>query len=166
MLSDHPDIGRMSSAAHPGGPAAYAARLLADMAGTPPIAMHFGVWQGEAPELVGLTSLKKLTVQDGSAELSYWIGRAHQRQGLASAAAALTLRHGFEALGLRRIDAHVLRHRAVLGDDLRGGNLGSEKILHGLGFVRAARPDMPVEGRFAESSPGGVWRFYELARAG
>lgn len=59
------------------------------------------------------------------AELSYDLAREHWGQGLVPEAARALLRHGFEKMGLNRIQAHVLPEAAP-----------SAKVLEKLGFLR------------------------------
>lgn len=59
--------------------------------------------------LVGAVGLR-LSLHGRSAELGYWIGRPYWGQGFATEAAAAILRHGFVALGLRRVTATTLGH--------------------------------------------------------
>ena len=59
-------------------------------------------------ELVGAVSLSELDRDSGQATLGYWIGAAHARQGLMSAAIELALGFGRRELGVRRVAAYVL----------------------------------------------------------
>ncbi len=81
-----------------------------------------------AEEAVGMVSL---WLEDGDvskAELGYWLDPAHQRNGYASEAATLLVDHGFEQLGLHRIEARVFEF-----------NEPSQKLLERLGFEQEGR---------------------------
>jgi [ribosomal protein S5]-alanine N-acetyltransferase len=60
-----------------------------------------------------------------SAVLGYWVDRAHNGRGLATAATADMVRRAFEDLGLHRVEAGVLEH-----------NTGSRRVLERNGFVK------------------------------
>lgn len=60
-----------------------------------------------------------------SANLGYWVDRAHNGRGLATAATADMVRRAFDDLGLHRVSAGALEH-----------NLASRRVLERNGFVR------------------------------
>lgn len=60
-----------------------------------------------------------------SANLGYWIDHAHQGSGLVTRAAAAAIDHARDDLGLHRLEAGTLVH-----------NLGSQRVLEKLGFLR------------------------------
>jgi ribosomal-protein-alanine N-acetyltransferase len=60
-----------------------------------------------------------------SAHLGYWVGRAHNGQGVATAAVAAMLGLAFDELGLHRLQADTLVH-----------NTGSQRVLARNGFTR------------------------------
>lgn len=77
-----------------------------------------------AGALVGCVGL---TMMPGNqAELGYWIGRAHWRQGIATEAARAMVEWGFVSLGLSRIIASALTE-----------NTASQAVLRHLGFADA-----------------------------
>ncbi len=84
---------------------------------------HLGITD-TAGALVGCVGLSMMP--GNQAELGYWIGRAHWRQGIATEAARAMLDWGFDALGLTRIIASALTD-----------NLGSQAVLRHLGFADA-----------------------------
>ena len=79
-----------------------------------------------------------------SAEIGYWTGTPHARQGYAKAAVARVLRFAFDDLGLHRVSAAV-----------QEGNLPSVGLLEGVGFQREglARGYLKV---------GGQWRDHRI----
>jgi ribosomal-protein-alanine N-acetyltransferase len=78
----------------------------------------------ETGEMVGSTDLMDLhKTSRGKAELGYLLARPFWGRGLMSEAAALTARHGFEALGLTRIVAFA-----------DAENVGSCRVLEKIGM--------------------------------
>jgi RimJ/RimL family protein N-acetyltransferase len=76
-------------------------------------------------KLIGYIGLHHIDPEHGEAEISFWIGSAHEGRGLVSEACGAVIDHGFAALGLNRICAfHMTR------------NPGSERVLAKLGFQR------------------------------
>lgn len=57
--------------------------------------------------------------QHHHAELGYWLGVAHWRQGYATEAASEMLRYGFEDLGVHRIFASHFKHNPASGRILK-----------------------------------------------
>ena len=68
----------------------------------------YGIWLKEPRQLVGQLKLKNLLWDMPSAELSYFIGSAHQRQGYASEAIKAVLQEAFENLGFNRVYARII----------------------------------------------------------
>jgi ribosomal-protein-alanine N-acetyltransferase len=60
-----------------------------------------------------------------SGHLGYWVGRAHNGRGVATAAVAEVTRRAFAELGLHRLQAATLPH-----------NAGSQRVLARNGFSR------------------------------
>ena len=60
---------------------------------------------------IGLT----IVSNDQRAELGYWIGKPYWGNGYCTEAAQLVLRHGFEDLGLNRIEALHMSRNPVSG---------------------------------------------------
>lgn len=96
--------------------------------------------RGRADALIGAIALKTgdselWDVEVDDAELGYWIGRPHWRQGFASEAARLLVGDGFSRLGLARVWASC-----------NATNIGSMCVQEGLG-MRLVRivPDYTVE---------------------
>lgn len=78
--------------------------------------------------LVGLIGLHDVTRTHlawrmDRAELGYWIGPAHQGQGLVTEAARALLRHAFAELGLHKVIVGCLRE-----------NVASRRVIEKLGF--------------------------------
>lgn len=90
-------------------------------------------------------------VDDDTAGLGYWLGRAHWGQGFATEAAAAVLRF-IATLGVRRVEA-----------DTYVGNPASVRVLEKVGFVYrdTIDEDQPVRGgvraidRFVWTAPAG-----------
>jgi RimJ/RimL family protein N-acetyltransferase len=75
--------------------------------------------------LIGALTLFSLHVEQLRAEIGYSLSPEHQGRGLAAEALRCALAHGFDQLGLRRIEA-----------DIDPRNEPSWRLLEGLGFVR------------------------------
>lgn len=73
----------------------------------------FGLFDAECGELLGCVGLSQINRLHRSANLGYWIGAAHQGQGLAARAAALVATFGFRTLGLVRIEIVVAPENAA-----------------------------------------------------
>jgi RimJ/RimL family protein N-acetyltransferase len=84
--------------------------------------LNYAITRAEDGELLGSVSL--MHIDRGEAELGYWVGVPFWGRGIATAAARQLVRHGFDALGLRRIHARVLSR-----------NPASRRVLLSLGFV-------------------------------
>ena len=78
--------------------------------------------------LVGGAGLHHLDPENGRAELGYWIGREHRRQGYAAEAAGALTSFAFRRLGFHRVEARIFP-----------GNVGSAGVLGSLGFRREGR---------------------------
>lgn len=83
--------------------------------------LAYAVTLAEDGELVGSMSL--MHINEGEAELGYWVGVPYWGRGIATASARCLVEHGFEVLGLRRIHARVLTR-----------NSASARVLSRLGF--------------------------------
>jgi [ribosomal protein S5]-alanine N-acetyltransferase len=57
---------------------------------------------------LGLVSLRDLDREHACAELSFWLATGAQGRGYAAEAAAALAHHGFDALGLHRIEAYQM----------------------------------------------------------
>jgi RimJ/RimL family protein N-acetyltransferase len=75
--------------------------------------------------LVGAVGLHHIEAAHAKAELGYWVGKSHWRQGYATEAAEAVVRYGFEQLHLERIHARFMTH-----------NPASGRVLEKLGFMR------------------------------
>jgi [ribosomal protein S5]-alanine N-acetyltransferase len=120
---------------------------------TPRTAINFAVRDGAS--IAGMVTLKTLDSADGSAEVSFWVGRAFRGRGVAREAARLAMAHAFDVLQAPSVHAHVLKT----------SNPASLKTLQRLGFVAdLGRADVPTEGRFAARYPGDAWTFLRCKR--
>lgn len=63
----------------------------------------------------------------GVAEIGFWLGSKYWGKGLATAAVQAIEKHGFQTLGLRRLEAYVMEV-----------NIASARVLEKRGFVREA----------------------------
>lgn len=86
----------------------------------------FAVCLGEGEgRLVGYAGLHHVDVDHAEAELSFWIGAAHEGRGYVREAGERLIRYAFDELGLNRVCAFHMRR-----------NAGSERVLERLGFQR------------------------------
>jgi RimJ/RimL family protein N-acetyltransferase len=100
---------------------------------------HFGICDKETDDVIGIIGLKNINHTDLNAELEYWIGKDHRRQGKTTEAIWLILGYAFNTLGLHRVYAVVHEQ-----------NIGSVKVLEKVGLIR--------EGIWREASRWeGVW---------
>ena len=83
---------------------------------------------GELVVMVGLTPGEERDV----AELGYYVDRWFWERGIATEAAGLAIRHGFDSFGLR-----------VITSGYFAGNPASGCVLHKLGFVEVGRGERP-----------------------
>jgi ribosomal-protein-alanine N-acetyltransferase len=99
--------------------------------------------------LIGTASLHAFMPEQARAEIGYTLHPAHWGRGLASDAVRLALRHAFEDLGLRRIEA-----------DTDPRNTGSCRLLERLGFVREGllRERWLVDGELQDTAIYGLLR--------
>lgn len=95
---------------------------------------------GELVGRVTLNSIIRGAFQ--SASLGYWVAQDRNGRGIATAAAAAAVRHGFDSLALHRVQAETLPH-----------NLASRRVLERNGFVEYGRaPDyLNIDGRWQEN---------------
>lgn len=87
--------------------------------------MTWAIARHEDDALIGTVSLHAFFTEQARAEVGYTLHPAHWGRGLAREAVRRVLRHGFDDLGLRRIEA-----------DTDPRNEGSCRLLEALGFVR------------------------------
>lgn len=86
---------------------------------------HYALCRLDRNHLIGGIELRRIDPEHLQGELSFWVGRTHQGQGIAAEAAHALIDFGFGSLGLRRIYAyHMVRNRA------------SERVLEKLGMRR------------------------------
>jgi ribosomal-protein-serine acetyltransferase len=86
---------------------------------------EFAVCASASGRLLGVVGLHRLDWSRREAALGYWIRRSEWGRGFATEAGARVVEHGFRALGLNRIEAHVapVNHR-------------SQRVVEKLGFAR------------------------------
>lgn len=96
-----------------------------------------------------------LEAAHAKAELGYWIGKPHWRQGYATEAAQAVVRFGFEQLHLERIHAKFMTR-----------NRASERVLQKLGFTREGilRRDLFRFGEFVDCELWSILREEFAAR--
>ena len=73
--------------------------------------------------IIGGVGLSKVNEEQGTAEIGYWLGGGHHRQGIMSEAVETILNFAFKKLKLRRIEAEVF-----------AGNQASSNLLKKFGF--------------------------------
>ncbi|WP_019640634.1 GNAT family N-acetyltransferase [Paenibacillus fonticola] len=90
--------------------------------------LHFAVELTGPGSIIGLCSLQYWEQRTGKARLGYMISPSYWGRGYATEAAQLLIRYGFEALGLRRIEARCA-----------STNPASERVLQkcGMSYVKA-----------------------------
>lgn len=84
-----------------------------------------GIIEREEKELIGVISLRKIDFKNRRAEIGYWIGKDHWRQGYGSEALDTILKYAFNDLKLNKIYAQVI-----------APNKPSYKLLEKKGFKR------------------------------
>jgi len=92
-----------------------------------PAELAWGITVIGDDELVGVAGLVPDAPHD-TAELGYWLGRAHWGKGIATEAAGAIVRFAFEELGLRALSSGCF-----------ADNLSSGRVLAKLGFVETGR---------------------------
>jgi ribosomal-protein-alanine N-acetyltransferase len=88
-------------------------------------AVHWGVTLVGDDRVVGLLGYNEIVVEHRRASLGYDLARRLWGQGLATEALTAVLDHGFDALGLNRVEAHT-----------DAANASSIRLLQRLGFWR------------------------------
>ncbi|MEE8558649.1 MAG: GNAT family N-acetyltransferase [Myxococcota bacterium] len=99
--------------------------------------------------LVGIMGLHRLDWSRRSAGLGYWIRQSAWGHGYATEAGSRTIEHGFQALGLNRIEAHAALQ-----------NHASQRVLEKIGFRRegVARGLEALAGRYVDHVQYGLLR--------
>jgi RimJ/RimL family protein N-acetyltransferase len=112
---------------------------------------RFGIELLSTGELIGNVGLHHFFEQNRRCEIGYALASRHWGQGYASEALRAAIRHGFDALGLNRIEA-----------DIDPRNIASARVLEKLGFRKEGH--MPerwiVFGEFADTVNYGLLRRY------
>lgn len=84
---------------------------------------ELGIFLKENDQFLGAMSLHDINLEFQTASIGYWVAKEHWRKGIATEAARVLLRFGFEELGLNRIYA-----------ELQKENVASLTLLVRLGF--------------------------------
>jgi 16S rRNA C967 or C1407 C5-methylase (RsmB/RsmF family) len=93
--------------------------------------LTLAVVKRDGDELIGCVSLDRDNFNE-TPRIGYWLGRAFWRRGYATEAARAIIAHGFDVLGLERVDGtHFLENPA------------SGAVLRKLGFVAVDEPSPP-----------------------
>lgn len=102
---------------------------------------EWGVFDEGGGRLVGTCGFVRVDEAHARGEIGYTIGRAHQGRGYATEAAAAVMRHGFEELGLNRVEAQVV-----------AGNAASARVLEKIGMKREGllARRVRIRGRFCD----------------
>jgi RimJ/RimL family protein N-acetyltransferase len=87
----------------------------------------FAITRKDDGRLLGAIGLR-IEREDQRAELGYWLGQPYWGRGFCTEAARAMVGFGFGPLGLRRIEARVLRR-----------NVASGRVLHKIGMAREGR---------------------------
>ena len=113
--------------------------------------LRFGIELLATGELIGNASLHHFFEQNRRCEIGYALAGKHWGQGYATEALRALIGHGFDALGLNRIEA-----------DIDPRNAGSARVLEKLGFRKEGY--MPerwiVGGEMADTAFYGLLRRY------
>jgi ribosomal-protein-alanine N-acetyltransferase len=88
-------------------------------------ALCWAVADRDDDRLIGSVVLFAINREQGRAEIGYALAASHWGRGLAQEAMAAVLRHAFDTLGLRRIEA-----------DIDPRNAGSCRLVERMGFTR------------------------------
>ena len=107
----------------------------------------FGIWSNESTELIGYFHFFELNWEVPSAEISFFLDKAHEEKGLMTEVLARLIRFGFKQLELEKI------YLKTLAD-----NYGSQRVARKVGFSREG--DLRNEFR----KPGGM--LVDLVRFG
>jgi RimJ/RimL family protein N-acetyltransferase len=86
-------------------------------------ATEFAIALRESDGIVGSIGLRLLCGDPGSASLGYWLGKPHWGHGYAAEAVRAVIAHGFETVGLQRLEAET-----------DPDNAPSERVLAKVGF--------------------------------
>jgi RimJ/RimL family protein N-acetyltransferase len=112
---------------------------------------RFGIELLSTGELIGNVGLHHFFEQNRRCEIGYALASKHWNQGYATEALRATIRYGFDALDLNRIEA-----------DIDPRNVGSGRVLEKLGFRKEGY--MPerwiVFGEFADTVNYGLLKRY------
>ncbi len=99
----------------------------------------FAITLVESGELIGCIGLHRLQ-ELAIAEFGYWIGVPFWRRGYATEALKAVLRHGFETLKLRRIEAHHFTRNPASGREMEKAGMrreGTQRLrAHRMGVLR------------------------------
>ncbi len=102
----------------------------------------YHIFAGAGLRLVGACNITRVQQAPAqSAQLGYWVGEEHARQGFARGAIRAALKFCYEDLGLHRVEAAV-----------QSGNLPSINLLAGMGFQHegTARSYLKINGEWRD----------------
>lgn len=85
----------------------------------------FGIWSNESTDLIGYIHLFDINWRVPAAEVSFFLDRGHEEQGLMTEVLARAVRFGFRQLELEKI------YLKTLAD-----NYGSQRVARKVGFSR------------------------------
>lgn len=80
-------------------------------------------------QLVGNVGMKDIDPVNEQAEMGFWIGVEHWRQGYATEAASTLLNYAFDSLGLNRVAAHFMVRNPASGRVLEKIGMRREGLL-------------------------------------
>lgn len=151
-LADAPEVQRLAGDARVALPTAAVPHPYPDGAAEAWIGSHaaafaalqevtFAICLRQTDELLGAISLMQIHPEDARAEVGYWIGVEHWRQGYCSEALAELIGYAHRGLGLTRI---VARCAAT--------NPGSARVMEKAGMLREGllRQHTRKQGRFED----------------
>jgi RimJ/RimL family protein N-acetyltransferase len=104
--------------------------------------LNLAIAEPRSDALVGVVGLQDIDREHRAASLGYWVGAPHRGRGFAKAAVGAMTRHGFERLGLVRVQAKVLPR-----------NLASARVLEANRFQLEGRlrRDVQHQGRWKDT---------------
>jgi RimJ/RimL family protein N-acetyltransferase len=85
---------------------------------------NFTIINAATGKIMGWCGLNRIDYQNMTANLGYWVRKQYYKQGVASTAALLLARFGFEKLQFKRIEIKVAK-----------GNLASQRVAEKIGAV-------------------------------
>lgn len=90
-------------------------------------AIQWCMFDRDSGDYIGLMTIKEIDLLHGRGEIGYSILKGHWRKGFGSEGASAALKYGFEVVNLHTLIAQIATD-----------NVGSQKIVKGLGMVQEA----------------------------